>query len=120
VTGTGHDGPPALAPVRVEQRWGVVPPAGMEGLRVVDLSSMWAGPLAAALLARAGALVTKVASLSRPDGARATAALYGRLHADGRPSIVVDFGTAEGRRELHRLVANADVVIEASRPRALE
>ncbi|HEY5097301.1 MAG TPA: CoA transferase, partial [Acidimicrobiales bacterium] len=38
-------------------------------LVVVDLSSLWAGPLAGRLLARAGARVVKVESTTRPDGA---------------------------------------------------
>jgi crotonobetainyl-CoA:carnitine CoA-transferase CaiB-like acyl-CoA transferase len=86
---------------------------------VVDLSSLWAGPLCARLLADAGARVVKVESVARPDGARSgPAAFYDRLHA-GHRSVAVDFATAAGREALRRLVAAADVVIEASRPRAL-
>ena len=39
--------------------------------RVLDLSSLWAGPLCAQLLGLAGARVVKVESVARPDGARA-------------------------------------------------
>ncbi|MCX4705403.1 CoA transferase [Streptomyces sp. NBC_01373] len=86
---------------------------------VVDLSSLWAGPLCAHLLGRAGARVVKVESTRRPDGARAgNRRFYDWLHA-GQESVAVDFTTAAGRAELAELVDAADVVIEASRPRAL-
>ncbi|MEU6372604.1 CoA transferase [Streptomyces sp. NPDC046909] len=86
---------------------------------VVDLSSLWAGPLCAHLLGRAGARIVKVESTRRPDGARAgSPALYDWLHG-GHESVAVDFTTAEGRADLAELIDAADVVIEASRPRAL-
>ncbi len=87
---------------------------------VVDLSAMWAGPLCAQLLGRVGMRVIKVESAARLDGARrANTAFYDWLHA-GHESVVLDFGTNEGRQALHQLVAGADVVVESSRPRALE
>lgn len=92
----------------------------LAGLRVVDLSSMWAGPLAAKLLARAGAEVTKVESRSRPDSARATPSFYATLHADDQQVVHLDFESAGGRQRLHDLIDGADVVVESSRPRALE
>ena len=45
-------------------------PRPLAGLLVADLTSMWAGPLCGQLLARAGAIVVKVESPSRPDGTR--------------------------------------------------
>jgi hypothetical protein len=87
---------------------------------VIDLSSLWAGPLCAQRLGLAGARVVKVESAGRPDAARqGPRAFFDRLHA-GHESVVLDFTTAEGRGQLSRLVARADLVIEASRPRALE
>lgn len=87
---------------------------------VIDLSSLWAGPLCAQLLGEAGARVIKVESAGRPDAARrGPPAFFDRLHA-GHESVVLDFTTAEGRGQLARLIARADLVIEASRPRALE
>lgn len=88
--------------------------------RVVDFSAMWAGPLCAHLLGVAGASVIKVEDPERPDGARVgDPALFARLHA-GHGLASVGFTTSTGRREIHELVSAADVVIEASRPRALE
>ncbi|WP_229758465.1 CoA transferase [Peterkaempfera bronchialis] len=86
---------------------------------VADLSSLWAGPLCAHLLGSAGMRIVKVESTRRPDGARrGTPAFYELLHA-GHASVAYDFTTEEGRAELRALLARADVVIEASRPRAL-
>jgi crotonobetainyl-CoA:carnitine CoA-transferase CaiB-like acyl-CoA transferase len=88
-------------------------------LTVVDLSSLWAGPLCANVLGLAGARVLKVESPRRPDGARlGPPAFFDLLHG-GHESVALDLSTADGRVELRRLMATADVVIEASRPRAL-
>lgn len=94
--------------------------SGIEGLLVVDLSSLWAGPLCAQLLGLAGARIVKVESTGRPDGARSgPPAFYDLLHA-GHESVALDFGSDEGRAQLFQLLRAADVVIEASRPRALQ
>jgi crotonobetainyl-CoA:carnitine CoA-transferase CaiB-like acyl-CoA transferase len=85
---------------------------------VVDLSSMWAGPLCTHLLGRAGMQVVKVESVQRPDGARAHPAFFAWLHAAQEP-VVLDFDDARDRDELRYLLARADVVVESSRPRAL-
>jgi hypothetical protein len=86
---------------------------------VVDFSAMWAGPLCAHVLGAAGCTVVKVEDPERPDGARVgDAALYQRLHG-GHELFSVSFASAEGRERLRSLVAAADVVVEASRPRAL-
>lgn len=106
-----------------------VPPFAMEafGIRapgrgaplVVDLSSLWAGPLAGSLLRAAGARVMKVESRRRPDGARAGhPAVFDLLNA-GKQSVALDFADPRDIDRLRRLVDHADIVIEASRPRAL-
>lgn len=88
-------------------------------LLVVDFSALWAGPLCARLLGMAGARVVKVETPSRPDGARrGNPDFYRALH-DGHASVVLDPDDADDRRRLHALVEDADIVIEASRPRAL-
>lgn len=101
-------------PPRVDRPWRVTPAgsgfARHRALRVVDLSALWAGPLCASLLHLAGADVLTIESTARPDSPREYPA----------PSLVsLDFASADGRAELRRLVAEADVVISASRLRAL-
>ena len=86
---------------------------------VLDLTAMWAGPLCARILHQAGWHVLKVEDSRRPDGVRSgPAAFYASLHA-GIPAVRLDFGSAPGRSALRRLAAQAGVVLESSRPRAL-
>lgn len=86
---------------------------------VVDFSALWAGPLCAHLLGLAGARVVKVETPDRPDGARrGHRGFYDLLHS-GHASVVLDPRHREDRRAMAELVRAADVVIEASRPRAL-
>ncbi|MCA1008873.1 CoA transferase [Rhodococcus hoagii] len=95
-------------------------PRSVEGLVVVDFSALWAGPLCSHLLGAAGARVIKVETPNRPDGARfGDRRFYDVLHS-GHESVVLDPDTESGRRALARLVEAADIVVEASRPRALE
>ena len=89
------------------------------GLLVVDLSSLWAGPLAGRLLRDAGARVVKVEATGRPDGARHGPASFFRRLNGGKESVAFDFRSATDRRLLRELLAHADVVISGSRPRAL-
>jgi CoA transferase family III len=120
--------PPATAagstvpdgPFRVSQVGDVLADgaAGRQRL-VVDLSAMWAGPLCAHLLGRAGYRVVKVESTARPDGARAgDPRFFSWLHA-GHESVALDLSSDGGRRALRELLDRADVVVESSRPRAL-
>lgn len=87
--------------------------------RVLDLSSLWAGPLATHLLAGLGARVAKVESTARPDGARRGPAAFFDLLQAGKESVALDFRAPAGREQLRRLVAWADLVVESARPRAL-
>lgn len=86
---------------------------------VVDLSALWAGPLCGHVLQQLGARVLKVESARRPDGARqGPRDFYDLLNAD-KASVALDFQSPQGRAQLRQLLCRADIVIEASRPRAL-
>ena len=87
--------------------------------RVVDLSSLWAGPLCSHLWQQAGAEVIKVESSQRPDGGRRGSPAFFRLLNVGKQQRQLDLRSDSGRRALRALIADADIVIEASRPRAL-
>lgn len=99
-------------------RLGDAPPRPLGEMTVVNLGSLWAAPLAGDLLARLGAKVIKVESTTRPDGARATPRHYAALNHRSL-SVALPLATAAGAEQLAALIARADVVIEASRPRAL-
>lgn len=119
-----HPGSRALDGASAIEPWRVIAPAPVGNHRapgrVVDLSSMWAGPLCANLLGLAGFEVIKVESVSRPDGARAgPTGFYDLLHA-GHRSVALDFSDPRDLASLRELMATADVVVESSRPRALD
>jgi crotonobetainyl-CoA:carnitine CoA-transferase CaiB-like acyl-CoA transferase len=101
----------------VERAGSSAEPRPVDGLLVADLSSLWAGPLSAQLLARAGAVVVKVESPSRPDGTRAGEPAFYDWMNFGKLSYAIDFD--DDIEALRQLLAAADVVIEGSRPAAL-
>ena len=93
--------------------------AALRAPRILDLSALWAGPLAAHLLWLAGGDVVKVESRARPDAMRKADAPFYALLNQGKASVVLDFADAGDRRALLALIAASDIVIEAARPRAL-
>ncbi len=98
---------------------GVAAPKPLAELVVANLASLWAGPLAADVLARCGARVISIESTKRPDGARAWPAFFHDLHQRCE-FVAFDFTDADDHRRLTQLLEGVDVVIEGSRPRALE
>jgi crotonobetainyl-CoA:carnitine CoA-transferase CaiB-like acyl-CoA transferase len=98
-------------------------PGPLEGLRVIELARILAGPWAGQTLADLGADVIKVEApqgddtrawgppfITRDDGAREAA--YFHAANRGKRSICVDFRTPEGQQTVRDLVADADVLIE--------
>jgi len=113
------EGPFAGLPLSA-QPYGSATPRGLDGLLVVDLSSLWAGPLCGRILADGGATVVKVESVGRPDGARLGPPAFFDLMNAGKASVQVQLDRPAGVASLADLLGRADLVIEASRPRALE
>jgi len=116
----------AAAPPPRPPRWLRIAAAGPTRVRatnepplVVDLTSLWAGPLCGHLLTRSGARVLKLESPQRPDGARSGPQPFFDLLNGGKASLAIDFATDAGRQRLHRLLRRADIVLESARPRAL-
>ncbi|MBL8331873.1 MAG: CoA transferase [Rubrivivax sp.] len=98
----------------------------LQGLRVLDLSKVLAGPICAQYLADMGADVIKVES---PDGDETRAWPPFRVDAEGRRngaiflaanrnkrSLALDLRRPEGRDVVRRLAARSDVVIESFGP----
>jgi crotonobetainyl-CoA:carnitine CoA-transferase CaiB-like acyl-CoA transferase len=98
----------------------------LSDLRVLDLSTLFAGPTAAAMLADHGADVVKVEHPVKGDPCRGHGAsvdgvgLWWKSMSRGKRTIAVDASTPEGRDVLLRLVADADVLVENFRPGTLE
>ncbi|RQP29444.1 CaiB/BaiF CoA transferase family protein [Burkholderia ubonensis] len=98
----------------------------LDGIRVLELGQLIAGPFAGRMLAEFGADVIKV----EPPGAGDPLRKWRMLH-DGtsvwwaaqsrnKTSLTLDLRTPEGQDVIRRLVADADVLIENFRPGTLE
>lgn len=118
-TASGFDSCGPAASIAVELAAGRPAASARPAPRVVDLSALWAGPLAAHLLWLAGAEVVKVESRSRPDGMRSGDGDFYALLNQGKSTVVADLADPADRRALLSIIAASDVVIEAARPRAL-
>ncbi|MBW0018015.1 MAG: CoA transferase [Mycobacterium sp.] len=98
----------------------------LEGVRVVELTKVWAGPYAGKLLALLGAEVIKVETASNPEEMRA----YGGTDINHAPyflsinpeilSVDLDIKSVEGMTRLRELIAHSDIVINNLRPGAME
>ncbi len=103
-----------------------VSPAPLTGLRVLDLATLFAGPLAATMLGDFGAEVIKVEHPTRPDPSRGHGpskdgiGLWWKLLGRNKQTITLDLSKPAGRATLLRLAATADVVVENFRPGTLE
>lgn len=86
----------------------------------VDLTGLWAGPLAGGLLAEFGCRVLKVESARRPDGARRGPAGFFELLNGRKAHLNLDLPAPEALDRLRELIADADLVLDASRPRVMQ
>ncbi|MCP5024782.1 MAG: hypothetical protein GY929_00725 [Actinomycetia bacterium] len=81
-------------------------------LRILDLTSLWAGPLATALLAAAGTEVIKIDAAIRPDGFHDRPELFRALNA-GKIVRDLDLRDIDDRDQFEKLVADCDLVIDS-------
>jgi len=132
-----HEPRPNARRIPTQRRLALEPRAGkpLHGLRVLDLSWVWSGPMCTAALADLGAEIIKIEHRGRPDPAR----LRGRALRDGRPidgpelelstyfnqmnrgkrSVSIDITTERGVELVLDLAERCDVVVENMRPGAL-
>jgi crotonobetainyl-CoA:carnitine CoA-transferase CaiB-like acyl-CoA transferase len=98
----------------------------LQGRRVLDLATIYAGPLIAQLLGDFGAEVIKIEHPTKPDGLRGHGrqkegiGLWWKMVARNKRTIGLHLGEAEGAALFLRLVETADVVVESFRPGTLE
>jgi crotonobetainyl-CoA:carnitine CoA-transferase CaiB-like acyl-CoA transferase len=105
-----------------------VPPP-LKGLKIIDLSMFFSGPLATQIAGDAGADVIKVESVQRIDGWRGATVADVERPWERAPNfnwvnrskrgITLNLGEARGVDLLKRLVADADVLIENYTPRVM-
>ncbi len=102
------------------------PGGPLSGIRVLEITKVWAGPYAGKLLAHLGAEVIKVESATNLDEMRA----YGGVDINAAPyflsinqeilSVQVNMKTAEGLDLVRQMIARSDIVIDNIRPGAME
>lgn len=98
----------------------------LAGIRVLDLGTMIAGPVAATLLADFGADVIKVEQPQGGDTIRSNGpicegqSLWWNVEGRNKRSITIDLRLPEGQALLRQLVAKADVLVENFRPGTLD
>ncbi|MBK1787059.1 CaiB/BaiF CoA transferase family protein [Prauserella cavernicola] len=97
----------------------------LSGIRVLDTATLFAGPLAATLLADYGAEVIKIEHPKgdpvRSHGAqRDGVGLWWKMLGRGKKATTLYLGSPEGQEIFRKMVADADVVIENFRPGTLE
>jgi crotonobetainyl-CoA:carnitine CoA-transferase CaiB-like acyl-CoA transferase len=120
---------PEAAQVRVSRPSRAQP---FQGLRVLDMTSFWAGPLTGHMLALLGAEVIHLESTTRPDGARLVGGvpqtedrywergpIFAALNTN-KKSVTIDLNEQRGIGLVRRLVATCDVVVENYTPRVLD
>src|SRR6202171_3758258 len=97
----------------------------LEGIRVLDAATLFAGPLAATMLADLGAEVIKI---EHPKGdpvrthgyQKDGVPLWWKLISRNKRTVTLDLSHAEGQRLLRGLVRKSDVLVESFRPGTLE
>ncbi|OBK93784.1 CaiB/BaiF CoA-transferase family protein [Mycobacterium sp. 1165178.9] len=104
----------------------------LSGLRVLDMTTFWAGPCCTHALALLGAEVIHVESTRRPDGARMIAGIpitedqwwekspiFEALNTN-KKGLTLDLQSPRGRELLRELIATCDVIVENFTPRVLD
>jgi crotonobetainyl-CoA:carnitine CoA-transferase CaiB-like acyl-CoA transferase len=98
----------------------------LQGIRIIDLSMMLAGPTGSMLMGDLGAEVLKIEPLDGDETREAPPYYYGENSAyfwsinRNKKSVVINLKSAEGRQVFYDLVAKSDVVYDNYRPGVLE
>jgi crotonobetainyl-CoA:carnitine CoA-transferase CaiB-like acyl-CoA transferase len=107
-------------------------PMPLSGVRILDMTAFWAGPLVGSVLGMLGADVIHLESAAHPDGARLIGGIpqtteqfwergpiFSALNTN-KKSLTLDLSDPRGIDLLKQLVATCDVVVENFTPRVLE
>jgi len=98
----------------------------LENLKVIDIATLFAGPMAATMLGDFGADVIKIEHPKNGDPVRTHGSskdgvgLWWKMLARNKKSVTLYLGSPEGQEIFKKLVKDADVVIENFRPGTLE
>ena len=98
----------------------------LDGIRVLDFSTLLPGPMATLVLAEAGAEVIKIERPGRGDEMRSYAPRFGvdsvnfGLLNRGKRSIAINLKEADAPERLRALIESADIVVEQFRPGVMD
>ncbi|GAA1698272.1 CoA transferase [Microcella alkalica] len=102
-------------------------PRPLDGIRVLELGTLIAGPMSGRILADFGAEVIKIESPDAPDPMRSWGhvvergeSLWWAVQSRGKRSLMLDLKDPQGNEVFRRLVREADVLVENMRPGTLE
>lgn len=100
--------------------------SALKGIRIIDAATLFAGPMAATMLADFGAEVIKIEHPEKGDPVRQHGyqkdgiPLWWTMLARNKKTLALNLGKADGAEILKKLVAQSDVLIENFRPGTLE
>jgi crotonobetainyl-CoA:carnitine CoA-transferase CaiB-like acyl-CoA transferase len=100
--------------------------AALQGLKVIELGQLIAGPFAAKLLGEFGAEIIKIEPPDAGDPLRKWrklengTSLWWHVQSRNKKSVTLDLKAAEGQEILRKLLTDADILIENFRPGTLE
>ncbi|MAG34053.1 MAG: CoA transferase [Deltaproteobacteria bacterium] len=105
----------------------------LEGLRIVDATAWWAGPVSTHMLAMLGADVIHVESIQRIDGGRALGGTFAASQKEwwecsfvclsintNKRGLTLDLSQPRGMEIFEALIAEADVLVENFSPRVMD
>lgn len=129
---TAHYRQSPPAPRRSTPAGGAEKRLPLDGIRVLDMTTFWAGPCCTHFLALLGAEVIHVESTRKPDGTRLIAGIpitvdqwwerspiFSALNTN-KKGLTLDLQADAGRDLLGRFIATADVIVENFTPRVLD
>jgi len=110
-----------------------VPGLPLAGMRIIDTTSWWAGPMATHMLSLLGADVIHIESTQKIDGVRSLGGAFEALHEEwwecsfiflstnsNKRGMTLNLSDPKGRAILDSLIAGADALVENFSPRVMD
>jgi len=118
---------------RLEPKQARVPGLPLAGMRIIDTTSWWAGPMATHMLALLGADVIHIESTQKIDGVRSLGGAFEALHDEwwecsfiflstnsNKRGMTINLSDPKGVAILDSLIAGADALVENFSPRVMD
>jgi len=109
------------------------PPLPLSGMRIIDVTTWWAGPISTHILALLGADVVHVESIQKIDGSRSVGGTFAAQHEawwecsfiylstnTNKRGITLDLANPKGMKILESLISGADALVENFSPRVMD